>query len=109
MFAAAARASENVAANPARPRKIKSKAGGGIMPLGGSFFRFNRSVRQKSALRARFRLLEKTCLIRWLVRLQRSWLMRPQSAISIAGFAELKRHEFWPEEIWQAEGTNDAD
>ena len=46
--------SKNAAANPARARKIKSKADGSIMPLGGSSLRFNRSVRQKSALRDRF-------------------------------------------------------
>ena len=109
MFAAAARISENVAANPARGRKIKLKAGSGIMPLGGSSLRFNLSVGRKSALRDHFRFMEKTCLIRWLIRLQRSRLMRPRSAISIAGLAELERHEFRPEGIWRAEGTNDAD
>ena len=60
------------------------------MLLCGSFFRFNRSVRQKSALRARFRFMEKACLIRRLIRLQRDWLIRIRSAISIAGFAELE-------------------
>ena len=79
------------------------------MPLGGSFFRFNRSVRQKSALRDHFRFLEKACLIRWLIRLQRSCLMRPRPTISIAGFLELERHEFWPGRIWRAAGANDAD
>ena len=108
MFAAAARMSESVAANLAWARKIKSKAGSG-MTLGGSSLRLDRTVGRKSALRDHFRFMEKTCLIRWLIRLQRSRLMRPRSAISIAGLAELERHEFRPEGIWRAEGTNDAD
>ena len=79
------------------------------MPLGGSSLRFNLSVGRKSALRDHFRFLEKACLIRWLIRLQRSWLMRPRPTISIAGFLELERHEFRPEGIWRAAGANDAD